>query len=195
MRQRHFLAAALLGGLTTLAGCPFDDLPGGGLILDGTYSGDVRSTSQVWEAGDLYWEGAADGTTTVTFVDGALLKPGGAWLDFADEDELDMGTLQVSRVVHDIDYGAWGYEVVYDLDARWGAVPMAGTQVVTYWTTAAGSLELYDDIELFSLDAYDGGAWEYEISKAGMLRPAETTDPGRGPFDDVLDRKSGKPRN
>lgn len=215
MGFRRILAATVLVvcGTGLMAGCPqigglidsvlseFGSDAAYGDVPDGTYSGTKYATTKYWQAGDEYWSGDWNEPVALEFAKGAIVQPSGYWLDYGDVDSLDMGTLQVSREVDEINFLDWGYEVLYELTGTWGDVPLEGGQHVDYVTNADGSITIYDTIELFSLDSHDGGAWEILIEAEGTLAPSGgAAGPGSsgnsgGPLDDdILDKKSGKIR-
>lgn len=219
MGFRRFLAAAALMvfGTGLMAGCPeVNGLVNGlnglmeGLdelesdyeftyaIPDGSYSGTKFATTTYWQAGEEYWSGDWDQPVELEFVTGEPLQPSGYWVDFGDEDSLDLGALQISRVVSDINVFDWGYEVFFDLTGTWDGVAFAGEQHVDYVAESDGSVTLYDTIELVSTG--DGGEWEIVIEAEGLLTPDGGAQPGNpnapsNPLDNpLLDLKSGKIR-
>jgi hypothetical protein len=195
MTVRRLAAAVFMGSLAVLTGCPFGELDGlfpSDTIQDGSFSGDVTWTSEMREAGELYWDNSGSEVRSDRFSAGALVKPTGAWLEVDDRDSLSFGAIEIARTVDSVDYGDWGYEVVYDLDAQWSDVELTGTQWVTYWILPDGCLEMYDTIELCSCDT--DGVWEYVYEEEGILEPDSGGDAGE-PFNPLnhplLDKKSG----
>lgn len=197
MRLR-WTAAAMVGGLGLLTGCPWGfnlGFPLGGethsSIPDGTYFGGVDGAMEIWNGDELYDESTEEGATDATFVDGALHKDAGGPYKPGDMDVLKDGAYVIQREVSDIDFGVWGYEIHFDLTAEWNSIPMVGWEIATFELNADGTLDLFDEIELVSEEWYDGGNWLIHAdSYSTMERAAAPQQPRRG----ILDVKSGKIR-
>ena len=238
MRFRVLAAALVVCGLASLAGCPLgivsdlqsalqSSLQSGlqsgsgsgsgsgsessnGVIPDGAYAGNIGATAEFWHKGEPYEQHSGGGEAGATFVNGAALKNSGTALQIGDIESSDWGVFTGSRKVYDVQVGDSSYEVDYDVTAEWNAVPMAGTEFITYAANADGSIEMYDTIELDSLDSYDGGAWTMHASASGTLLPVQQSG-GSGSYGstgtsgnsgssggstgNILDLKSGKIRH
>lgn len=174
MMMRQSLAGLAAGSLMLMAGCPVE--PGGGsgpfdyAIPDGTYAGKLSLTASFWENGVDDGQDFDEWETTRIFKTGDLInKVTDEWFYPGDRDTLDFGSLQVARVVTDVEQFDWGYHVLFDVTGSWYDVPVSGTEHADYILEDDGSVSLEDTTVLTSLSEYDGGAWEIELFIEGNL--------------------------
>jgi hypothetical protein len=154
-----------------IAGCGSGDLgPLDYAIPDGTYAGTLRLTASFWQNGVYDGQDFDEWDTTRIFRTGDLInKVTGDWFYWGDQDTLDFGTLQIARVVTDVEQFDWGYHVLFDLTGSWNGVPLSGTQDADYFIEYDGSVSVEDTMNLTSLQEYDGGAWEIEVYIEGNM--------------------------
>ena len=99
----------------------------------------------------------------------------------------------------DVEQFDWGYHVIFDVTANWYEVPLSGTQDADYILEDDGSVSVEDTLELVSLNEYDGGAWEIELSIKGNLARSDggsggNVDDGGSGLPPWFDNRSGKTR-
>ena len=126
MKLRHLLVGLTAGSWVLIAGCPMDGSGGLGpleyAIPDGTYAGKLSLTASFWQYGVSDGQDFDEWDTTRIFKTGDLInKVTGDWFYPGDQDTLDYGSLQIARVVTDVEQFDWGYHVLFDVAARWCA--------------------------------------------------------------------------
>lgn len=174
MMMRHSLIGLAAGSVILVAGCPLEGSGGSGpldyAIPDGAYAGKLSLTASFWENGVDDGQDFDAWQTTRIFKTGDLInKVTGDWFYPGDRDTLDFGSLQVARVVTDVEQFDWGYHVLFDVAGSWYDVPVSGTQHADYILESDGSVSVEDAMELTSSQLYDGGAWEIELFIEGNL--------------------------
>lgn len=193
MRFRCVAAALMVCVAALTTGCPDGSGLGFGFgpgaIQDGTYAGLADGFVQIWNWDELYLEEPGGGESAAIFVDGAIVKDSGYYLQIGDVEDVDFGSFTATREAYDIAVSEGFYEVAYEVFAEWDTVPMYGTEYITFTGNADGSITMLDTLELTSLDSYDGGAWTFYAETSGTL--TTTQEPGEPPRD-ILDLKSGK---
>jgi hypothetical protein len=171
MKLRQLLVGLTAGSWILIAGCGSEGLgPLDYAIPDGTYAGTLSLTASFWQNGVDDGQDFDEWDATRTFKTGDLInKVTGDWFYWGDQDTLDLGSLQVARVVTDVEQFDWGYHVLFDVTGSWDDVPVSGKQDVDYILEYDGSVSVEDTMELTSLQEYDGGAWEIEVYVEGNL--------------------------
>lgn len=174
MTLRRSLIGLAAGSLMLVAGCLPEDGGGWGrleyAIPDGTYAGKLNLTASFWEYGVDDGQDFDEWPDTRTFKTGDLINPvTGDWFYPGDWDTLDLGSLQVARVVTEVEQFDWGYHVLFDVTGSWYDIPVSGTEDADYILENDGSVSVEDTMQLASAWQYDGGAWEIEISVEGNL--------------------------
>lgn len=177
MTVRQSLVGLVAGSLVLVAGCPLDGLEGWGpleyAIPNGTYTGELSMTASFWQYGVDDGQDFDEWDDSRTFETGDLINEmTGDWFYPGDQDTLDFGSLQVARVVTEVEQFDWGYHVLFDVAGRWYDIPLLGTEDADYILEYDGSVSVEDTMELTSLLEYDGGAWEIEIYVEGNLEPS-----------------------
>jgi hypothetical protein len=196
MTLRQLIVGLTAGSWIFIAGCPQDGSGGFGpldyAIPDGTYAGKLSLTASFWQNGE--WD------ATRTFKTGDLInKVTGDWFYWGDQDTLDFGSLQVARVVTDVEQFDWGYHVLFNVTGNWYDVPLSGKEDADYVLEDDGSVSVDDTMNLTSLQDYDGGAWEIEVYIEGNLVRAgggsgDNAGNGGNGLPPWFDDKSGKVR-
>lgn len=207
MTMRQLLVGLTAGSLILVVGCPLDfgnSDPLEYAIPDGIYAGKLSLTASFWQNGVDDGQDFDEWDTTRTFKTGDLInKVTDDWFYPGDQDSLDLGSLQVVRVVTDVEQFDWGYHVLFDVAGRWYDVPMLGMEDADYILEDDGSVSVEDMMVLTSLEEYDGGAWEIEVYVEGNLVRAEGGggdnvgnggDNGGNGLPPWFDDKSGKVR-
>ncbi len=208
MTSRLSLLGLAAASLILVAGCPQDNGGAWGpldyAIPDGTYAGTLSLTASFWQNGVDDGQDFDEWETTRRFKTGDLInKVTNDWFYPGDQDTLDFGSLQLVRVVTDVEQFDWGYHVLFDVAGSWYDVPLFGTEDADYVLENDGSVSVEDVTELASLMQYDGGAWEIELYVEGnLLRSAGNSggDAGSGGnsggngLPPWFDLKSGKVR-
>jgi hypothetical protein len=139
-------------------------------IPDGTYAGKLSLTASFWQYGVDDGQDFDEWDATRTFHTGDLInKVTNDWFYPGDQDTLDYGTLQLARVVTEVEQFDWGYHVLFYVAGSWYDVPVSGTQDADYVLDDDGSVWVEDVMDLTSLQEYDGGAWEIEVYVEGSL--------------------------
>lgn len=174
MTLRRALVGLAAGSWILVAGCPLDGVGVSGpleyAIPDGSYAGKLNLTASFWQNGVDDGQDFDEWDATRTFKTGDLInKVTGDWFYPGDRDTLNLGSLQVARVVTDVEQFDWGYHVLFDVTGSWYDVPVSGTEDADYILENDGSVSVADAMELTSLRQYDGGAWEIEIYLEGNL--------------------------
>ncbi|MDX2198675.1 MAG: hypothetical protein SF069_06850 [Phycisphaerae bacterium] len=185
MRLRKALAALAMGQMVLMGGCPLGGLEDFGpfdyAIPDGTYGGKLELTASFWENGVDDGQDYDEWETTRIFKTGDLInKVTGDWFYPGDVDTLSYGSLEIERVVTEVEQFEWGYHVLFDVSGYWYDVPLSGSEDADYFIEPDGTLSVEDTIQLQSRWEYDGGTWEIDMYIQGNLTPIGAGGGGDG---------------